>query len=366
MKRVALIFAGVLACVPAMAQDSSKDTIDIVFCIDCSGSMGGVIETAKQKVWAIVNQVAKDRPKAALRIGLIGYGDADRQYRSFPLSDDLDEVYKNLMTFKDEGWGDEWVGKVIHKATAESKWSTAKNVLKIIFVVGNETARQGPEEFDYAKTAATAIKAEIIVNAIYCGTEDYQTAPATWKEIARLADGRYQEIGAEGGAVSVATPFDQKLAELSGKLNTTYVGFGKLAREKEENQKRQDDNAQATAPPAAADRALAKCAEAYDNRSWDLVDACKDKNFDLSKLRDEELPEEIRKMNAEERKAYVEKKSQERDAIQKEIRELSEKREAYIKEETAKQGLTGDKAFDEAIKKALTEQAQRKGDAFGR
>ena len=35
---------------------AEKPHIDIVFCIDCSGSMGPVIETAKQKVWAIVNE----------------------------------------------------------------------------------------------------------------------------------------------------------------------------------------------------------------------------------------------------------------------------------------------------------------------
>ena len=88
-------------------RSSDRPNIDIVFCIDCSGSMGGVIETAKQKVWSIVNEIAKAKPSPILRIGLFGYGDADEQFRKFELSDDLDEVYKNLMTFRDEGWGDD-------------------------------------------------------------------------------------------------------------------------------------------------------------------------------------------------------------------------------------------------------------------
>ena len=88
-----------------------RPTIDVVFCIDCSGSMGGVIETAKQKVWAIVNQVARSKPAPVLRIGLIGYGNSDQTYRQFDLTDDLDGLYKNLLTFKDEGWGTEWVGR---------------------------------------------------------------------------------------------------------------------------------------------------------------------------------------------------------------------------------------------------------------
>src|SRR5689334_22491304 len=69
---------------PAAVDD--KPHIDIVFCIDCSGSMGPVIETAKQKVWAIVNQTAKAKPAPVLRIGLFGYGYFDKRSRAFPLT----------------------------------------------------------------------------------------------------------------------------------------------------------------------------------------------------------------------------------------------------------------------------------------
>ncbi|HLG43007.1 MAG TPA: vWA domain-containing protein [Planctomycetota bacterium] len=359
-------FAIALVALLAPVQDATKDTIDVVFCIDCSGSMGPVIETAKKKVWAVVNEIAKDRPKAALRIGLIGYGNADAEYRFFNLTDDLDQVYQDLMKFKDEGWGDEWVGLVIHKARTEMKWTRGKNVLRILFVVGNETARQGPEQFDYAKTAPEAIKSEIVVNAIYCGDYDLASATPTWKEMAKLADGSYQEIAAQGGSVSIATPFDKDLAELSAKLNGTYVAYGRRAKEGEEKQKDQDDNAQAKEPAAAADRALAKSSEQYNNAYWDLVDASRDEKFDLKKLRDEELSEEMKKMSVEERKAFIETKAKERAELQVKIRELSEKRDAYTKEEMAKQGLSADKALDEAVKKMVREQAAKKGEAFGK
>ncbi|HEY7115357.1 MAG TPA: vWA domain-containing protein, partial [Tepidisphaeraceae bacterium] len=88
------------AAEPAQAIPEDKPHIDVVFCIDCSGSMGPVIETAKQKVWAIVNQIAKAKPAPELRIGLIGYGNAMGPFRTFPMTNDLDEVYKNLLTFK--------------------------------------------------------------------------------------------------------------------------------------------------------------------------------------------------------------------------------------------------------------------------
>src|SRR6476469_1706907 len=103
-----------------------KPHIDVVFCIDCSGSMGPVIETAKQKVWSIVNQIAKAKPAPELRIGLIGYGNAMGPFPTVPLTADLDDVYKNLLPFNDRLGGDEYVGLAIPRATTEMKWAEGK------------------------------------------------------------------------------------------------------------------------------------------------------------------------------------------------------------------------------------------------
>ena len=62
-----LLATSARAAYPA-APPQDRPHIDVVFCIDCSGSMGPVIETAKQKVWSIVNQIAKAKPAPELRI----------------------------------------------------------------------------------------------------------------------------------------------------------------------------------------------------------------------------------------------------------------------------------------------------------
>jgi hypothetical protein len=349
----------------ADAPPAEKPHIDIVFCIDCSGSMGPVIETAKQKVWAIVNQVAKAKPSPELRIGLIGYGNAMGPFRTFALTSDLDEVYKNLLPFDDRLGGDEFVGLAIHKATTEMKWAEGKQVMKVIYVVGNETAHQGPAEFDYTKTARAAIAKGIMVNAIYCGDYDYATAHSTWQEFAKLADGSYMEIAGQGGAVTVATPFDQELTDLSGKLNTTYVGYGEQRREKVAQQVANDATSAHYSLSSAADRAGAKASPQYGNGNWDLVDATKSvKDFDVKKLKDEELPEEMRKMTPDQRVAYVAGKTKEREQIAQKIKALSVKRDAYIKAEVAKKGLDTNKSFDESVRKSITEQAAKKGFEF--
>ena len=245
------------------------------------------------------------------------------------------------------------------------EWAQGKTVHKVIYMVGNETARQGPPEMDYAKTAPVAISKGIIVNSIYCGDVDFAAATPTWIELARLADGAYMQIAGQGGAIAVATPFDKELAELSGKINTTYVGYGRLAREKAQAQSGNDATALGLSPSSAADRAGAKASRQYDNSNWDIVDAQrKDKNFDVAKLEEAQLPEEMKKMTPDQRKAYVEKKAKERDEIARQIQELSAKRDAYVKEEVTKRGLDTNKAFDHAVRRSLSEQAAKSGFKF--
>ena len=346
----AILFAALMgAAQDEPAKSVQGQAIDIVFCIDCSGSMGGIIETAKQKIWTIVNAFVHEKPAPRLRIGIIGYGNGEGEHRFFALSDDLDLVYKNLMTIKDEGWGDEWVGLAIKKATEEMKWTSEKGAARIIFVAGNETAMQGREEVLYTKTAPEAIKRGIIVNTIYCGAPSADEE-RTWLEAAKLADGYYVKIDQSGGSVTIETPFDKRLAELTGQVNKTYVAYGAAGEAAKANQEQQDENAQNHGGAAnLASRACSKNWSGYNCERWDLVDAMKDAKFKLEDLKDEQLPESMRKMTLEERKAYVEKMAGERQAIQREIDELAKKRQAHIDEEMKKSKLDTSSAFDRQI-----------------
>jgi hypothetical protein len=338
--------------------------IDVVFCIDRSGSMRGVIETAKKKVWSIVNETARAKPSPVLRIGLIGYGDAERLLDKLDLTDDLDEVYKHLTTYTDNARsGEEFVGYAINIASNEMKWSDGRQVLKIIYVVGNETAHQG--SVDYTKSAPAAIAKGIIVNAIYCGNYDHDSASPTWREFAKLADGQYMEIAGDGGAVVVATPFDGKLAELNTKLNSTYVSYGRRGAAGAQNQAAQDTAAASLAPAVLAERVASKSSAQYSNARWDLVDASKDENFDMTKIKDDELPAEMQKLDARGRKKFIEQKAKERTEIQKSIKDVSVQRDAFVKQEVEKSiGKAPADSFDAAVRDSLKKQAKSKGFEF--
>src|SRR5437763_6025298 len=92
---------------PAEKQ-TAQPQVEVVFCLDTTGSMGGLIEGAKQKIWSISNQIASGKPTPDLKIGLVAYRDRGDAYvtKVFDLTDGLDAIHGQLRGFKAEGGGD--------------------------------------------------------------------------------------------------------------------------------------------------------------------------------------------------------------------------------------------------------------------
>src|SRR6266480_1861718 len=55
------------------AANQTKARIEVCFVLDTTGSMGGLIEGAKQKIWSIANEMISTKPTPELKLGLIGY-----------------------------------------------------------------------------------------------------------------------------------------------------------------------------------------------------------------------------------------------------------------------------------------------------
>ncbi|OHB76736.1 MAG: hypothetical protein A2Z34_02775 [Planctomycetes bacterium RBG_16_59_8] len=354
----------------AAAEEKEKPRIEVVFCLDTTGSMSGLIDSAKQKIWSIVNEIARAEPSPELSVGLVPYRDRGDSYvtKVFHLTNDLDKVYGDLSTFAADGGGDgpEHVNKALQDAVHEIRWSKSGGkspVLQIVFLVGDCPPHMDYNDgLDYRKIAPEAIARGIMINTIRCGS-DAQTE-THWREIAKLSDGAYTSIAQSGGTVAIATPVDGKLAELSKKINETYVPYGERGRAGEAAQFSADSKAKEAAPAAAAERALAKSGAMYKNDSWDLVDALVENRRKIEELKPEELPAEMQKMTPEERVAHIEKKRKEREEIQKEIAELSKQRDEHVKAEMKKLSLGGEKSFDEEVRKTIREQAEKKGYSF--
>ena len=94
------------------------------------------------------------------------------------------------------------------------------------------------------------------------------------------------------------------------------------------------------------------------------MDASKDKNFKLEDVKKEDLPKEMQGMTLDEQKAHIANKAKEREELQKKINELGKQRSEFIAAEVKAKGLTQDKAFDEAVRKTVREQAEKRGLKF--
>ena len=107
-------------------------------------------------------------------------------------------------------------------------------------------------------------------------------------------------------------------------------------------------------------RAACKASHLYSNASWDLVDAIEEKEFELGKVKKEDLPEELQKMSLEEKKSYLKGKATERERIQGQIKKQNEARKKYVVEEQKKLSKSGGDTLDSAIIKCIREQLSAK------
>ncbi len=341
--------------------------VQIAVLIDTSSSMDGLIEQAKTQLWKLVNEfitAKQDGKTPAVQVALYEYGKSSvrdvnwiRQIQ--PLTRDLDKVSEELFALTTNG-GNEYCGAVIQRATEELAWDTNSKVYKAIFIAGNEPFNQGP--IDSKKSCQNAIAKGIIVNTIHCGGEA-QGIAEHWNQGALLADGKYLVIDQNQAIVHIDAPQDKEIVKLNEELNSTYVNYGSAAPAAKARQVAQDSNAATKAESGAqVQRVISKASSNYCNTAWDLVDACKQKDFDIAKVKEADLPEEMRKMSVEERKAYLEKKTAERAEIQKKVLALNKEREAYVATKRKESSETD--TLDTAMSKALRAQAEKKGIAW--
>src|SRR5262245_64380023 len=124
---------------PAPPPALAKRAVDVVFAVDTTGSMGGLIEGAKRTVWSIATHIRKTEPNADLRIGLVAYRDIGDDYvtRDFALTDNLDAVFAELSGYRAAGGGDtpEDVDAALDVAVHKMAWRD--NAKKLVFLVGD-------------------------------------------------------------------------------------------------------------------------------------------------------------------------------------------------------------------------------------
>jgi Mg-chelatase subunit ChlD len=340
-------------------------TIEAVFVLDTTGSMSGLIDGAKQKIWSLANEMAQSSEQTRIRFGLIGYRDRGDAYvtRRFDLTEDLDTISAHLFSFTADGGGDspESVNQALHEAVTRMSWTAGDDVYRVVFLVGDAPPHLDyQDDVPYTETVRLARSRDIVLNTVQCGG----MAPTTpiWQAIAQGAGGVYASIAQDGAMVAVTTPMDDDLARLNREFAETIVAYGGKDEQAELEAKR-SRAVEAPAPAAASRLAyLSKKGGRANLGRKDLLDALESGEADLAALPEEELPESMQEMNAPERQAYVEKQRTRRSELRAEIAGLVSERDDYVRteqERLAKEGK-GD-GFDRKVMESVRTQAAAKG-----
>ncbi len=348
----------------AKADTKAKPRIEVCFVLDTTGSMSGLIEGAKQKIWSIANEMVSAKPTPELRFGLVGYRDRGDEYvtRRFDLTNDIDAVYANLQGFRAGGGGDmpESVNQAMHEAVTKMSWSTSREVLKIIFLVGDCPPHMDyADDVKYPEVCQQAAKRDLIINTVQCGGQA-QTTPV-WQEIAKLAEGSYAAIAQSGGMVAMTTPMDAELATLNRKLGVTLVAYGGATARRSVMAKQ--IAAEAAPASVAADRLY------FNNRAGvavqgegELLDSLNNGKLKLTEVKKDQLPADWQKLSESELNAAVEKKQKERADLQAQIAKLGKEREEYLAKERERLTATSKAdSFDAKVAETIRAQAARKG-----
>lgn len=336
--------------------------IEVAFVLDTTGSMGGLIDGAKRKIWAIADEIRKQNPNAEIRIGLVAYRDRGDVYVTdkTDLTSDISAVYGKLIQVQAAGGGDwpESVNEALAVAVNRLGWNKGPDTRRIVFLVGD-----APPHMDYAQdvpftdTLKIAEREGIVVNAVQAGNA--KDTELIWRTIADLGHGRYLPIPQTGGVVVIETPYDQQILKLQIELQRTVIPYGSL---KQQSMVREKVGVAAAAPaPAASDMAsysvrAAKPAERkVVTGEGDLVADVAAGRAKVEEIKTEDLPPELKALAPAARRAEIDKHLATRKALQGDLEKLVAQRDGFIAEARAKQPR-GTDGFDRVVEAVIRDQ----------
>jgi hypothetical protein len=351
-----------------LSQAIAKPTVEVAFVLDTTGSMGGLIEGAKRKIWSIATAIVDSNPDADIRMGLVAYRDIGDDYvtRKIELTADIQDLYAHLLELKARGGGDwpESVNEALDVAVNKLQWTTGSDTRRIVFLVGD-----APPHMDYAqdtkypKTLAVAKQKDIIVNAVLAGNA--ADTERVWRDIAQNGNGRFIPIPQDGGQVVVIeTPFDQDIIILQREINGTVIPYGPRALQKRtEDKTRQLSEVAAAAPSQASDMASfinkrARTTSEAVTGEGDLVSDVSAGRSRLATVKDEDLPDNFRAMKPEQRMDEVNKQMTQRKELNEKLASLVAMRDKYVADQRAKAAPRAS-SFDRVVEDTLRAQIKR-------
>jgi hypothetical protein len=353
-----------IALLPFSAYcQEEKPMVDIVFCLDLSGTTNGLLESVKENVWQMIVDLDRFEPRPNVRIGLVVHGrpsfgkENDYAKILINLTQDLDFLGTQLFSrsfFLEKGNPNP--KKALDLALNQINWSDDDRAVKLLYVIGNRELN-----LDASEIVSIAKEKKINVSTIYYKKYSKAKELQEWLQFADVAGGEL--IMSDGAFRKPGNYPEFKSKEMDGlnkKLNATYIYYAPGSEERMKMQLDLDDDAAHWGQNLFQSRVIAKSTKLYQGKNyfWDLVDLTYANDLDFKKIVSENLPEQYKSLNPEQLKEAVMKKRSEREAIISEISLISSKREQYIadkkKELSIKEDGNVGVVIINALKKAMS------------
>ena len=352
----------------ALNVEKKAPAIELVFCLDATGSMGGLIHTAKEKIWDIVTLMSQSEPAPDIRLGMVFYRDRGDDFvtRSYPLTHDIDSIYSELLLITANGGGDspESVNQALDEAVAKIGWKSGQNIYRSVFLVGDCAPHMDyQDDVKYPTSCKLANEKGIVINTIKLGNQCSDAIPH-FKAIATATNGEYKQLGQNAEDVVIETPYDDSISHYSTQIDASklYYGSSKKQRKmktKQEKALQLNETSSANAMASRAKYNMSKAGKKNMYGSNELVDELLSNKVKLEDIEEKELPEEIKKVDKEERKKHLNKLKKVRTQNISKLTQLNKKREEYIFNKKDKD-LTA-ASFSNEIYKVVKDQAKEKG-----
>ena len=213
----------------AKHYSNGQKPLDIVFCVDLSGSTNGLINDLRDNLWLIINQANHMEPKPDLRIGVIGFSrpsfGKENSYVKIlaPLTPNFDLVEMELYKLRPSiEKGDQIVSEAIRTAVNGMSWSDRSDAVKMIYLVGNGMVTANG--YEYVKYCEQARAKNIPIHVLYVmkSANWFKELPG-YRRIAGLTNGMQTEITINKvEEVKVWNSVTAHLESLNAKFNATY------------------------------------------------------------------------------------------------------------------------------------------------
>jgi len=355
----------------AQGGAATRPRVEVVFVLDTTGSMSGLLQAAKEQIWSIATDLACARPAPELRLGLVAFRDRGDAYvtRRMDLTSDLDALYTELIALYADGGGDEpeSVNQALNEAITAIGWSTDAETYRAIFLIGDAPPHLYGDDVKYPLSCQLARARGIAVNTIQCG-ENKDTTPV-WGEIAQLGDGAFARLDQNGGTPAIATPYDKGIAIMAKQLDGTRLTYGTDAERAalEERRGRAEQIYDRSSLGAQASRGLFNVTSTGRTNLYGSKDLLADWQCGAVKLDaidSAQLPEPLRSMTAEERRAFLQRQAKLREDLELTLKSLAEQRADYVAKELAKRGAA-QSSLTARLFSAMQPQAKRHGLELG-